>query len=162
MKALPIILLLVAVCFAVVEYEHGKLHRAIASNDHARIVNIQRPPEAGPPHPVQVIKPDLIGVGAKAERYVTPKPIASRPPSPEGEKPTNISTEVAGAKEGADADNKVLNDADQRMFYMRVAITAIIFPLCIWIILSKDRYKDKDRGFACATIGAVVTFWLHT
>lgn len=163
MKALPVVLFVVAASFAVFEYEHGRLHRAVAANDHARIENLQRAPEAGPPHPVEAIKPDLVGIGAKASHYVGPAAAAPAPPPPPRDTGSaNSATEVDAAKQGARADNQVLQDADQRMFYMRVAITAVILPLCLFIIFSKVRYKSGDKNFAYVTVGAVVAFWLHS
>jgi hypothetical protein len=157
MKALPIILFVIAVCFAVIEYEHGRLHDAVLQNNADRIENIQTPGEAPVARrELRSIRPGPLGVGYRGPARPAP---AATTPSPT---PKSTDQQVAEAKAGANQDRQTLERSEQNMFDIRLGLTAILLPLCIVIIVVKTRFDGKDRNFAYATVGAVVTFWLHS
>ena len=75
MKALPIILFVVAVIFAFVEWEHGRVHEVERENATVRIKNLQVPGERPTPQiELKTIQPGPLGVGKVAPRgpHVTP------------------------------------------------------------------------------------------
>jgi hypothetical protein len=162
MKALPILLFVVAVIFAYFEWQHGRAHEAVAENAANRIKSLQVPAiasHAPPPHPMVLkkIEPGLIGTGkvaAKPGSQPAPQPYVP----PTGPAPTQIATTQAEQ----DKDNAAVQATEGPMITMRIILTILFIPACFGIILAKNRFDDKGRGFAYTTLGVILTFWLHS
>jgi hypothetical protein len=76
--------------------------------------------------------------------------------------PPTVTAQVDETKAAANEDKRIEEQSAKSMFDMRVGVTAIVLPLCPFIILAKARYDGKDKNFAYATVGAVITFWPYT
>ena len=165
MKALPIVMLVAAVGFAVVEFEHGRLHEAVTSNQTARAINAERPATSPvPQRRIVEIKPGILGAGARIGRYVPPgeRPSGASPPAQTpGTAPSPFPVH-GNTQADAQKDEQTLANADQRMYLLRIVLTAIILPLCIYVISARKKFESDDRAAAYSTIAAVVTFWLRS
>ena len=165
MKALPIVLISTAACFGVLEWNHGRLHDEVASNHYGRIVSIQKPGAAAvPQNQVRDLKTGPIGIGARIGRYVgvghnptpSPPPPSAPPPAPD------LNKQVDDAQQHARNDKATMDAADNKMFVIRISLTAVLLPISFYIVLAKAKYGTGDKGCAYATIAAVLAFWARS
>jgi hypothetical protein len=75
---------------------------------------------------------------------------------------TSVSDQVAAAKQEQAEENKTVQESHDSLVNMRVILTVLFVPACFFIIMAKQRFDGKDRGFAYTSLGAILTFWLHS
>jgi hypothetical protein len=154
MKALPIVLFVVAVIFAVIEWEHGRVHEAVLENASLRIKNLQIPERPTPQMELRRVQHGPLGVGKVVPRGEQP-PVAPQSPA------TTPTEQIATVKAQQAQEDAAFKHSENNMMTVRLILTAIFIPACFLIILAKSRFDGKDRGFAYTTLGAILTFWLH-
>jgi hypothetical protein len=163
MKALPVILFLIALVFAYFEWQHGRAHEVVAQNATDRIEHIEVPATENRPAirvaptnrslVLRRIEPGLLGTGKVATQ-------PANPPAPPNVSPSGLTPQQAQAEQ--QKENAALKATEGPMTTMRIILTVLFIPACFGIILAKNRFDDKGRGFAYTTLGVILTFWLHS
>jgi len=166
MKALPIALFVVAVLFAFIEWEHGSVHEAALENVDARVKSIQIPGERPVPQTaIRKIEPGPFHIAHVGPRVpvsggrTVPGRVGTSTPAPPS---TSVNDQLAAAKAEQAEENQTVAASHSSILNMRVILTILFIPACFFIILAKTRFDGKDRGFAYTTLGAILTFWLHS
>jgi hypothetical protein len=164
MKALPVILFLAAVAFAFIEWEHGRVHEAVLQNAAIRIQNLQTTERPAPQNVPVEIKRGPLGlarVAPHAPGKVLLNPNVLRP-APAPVTNSDVAQQIAATKAEQDKETAEFNESEKTMMTVRLILTAIFIPACFFIIFKKTLFDEKGRGFAYTTLGAILTFWLHS
>lgn len=68
---------------------------------------------------------------------------------------------TAGAISGATSTSAVtIPSISANRAWVQLILTAILVPLCLWVLFGTATYGVSARNAAAALLGAVVTFWL--
>lgn len=164
MKALPIAIFVIAVLFALMEWHHSRVHETALQNADARLRSIQVPGEHPVPQvAIKKIEPGTLKIGKIGSHVLV---IGGKAPPPSAGSPSStvpsVNDQVAAAKREQAEENKTVQASHDTMMNMRVILTVLFVPACFFIITAKQRFDGKDRGFAYTSLGAILTFWLHS